>query len=483
MENIKNITRFLVMALTILVFATGCEIQENFDYKPSGVDGKLDMTAWEYIQQNDSLSILRNAIAYADLEDLYAATDDMRTFIIPNNAAFRVYLKANAYGSVEDIPLPILRNMIRYHVVNDRVIFTDPDLMPANRPIAYTTENGQMMYLSHASNFVGIINEGTSTQWQIRTSNLEPLNGVIHVVNSIVHFSVPVGDTNTPNPDLVLDTIYPIHDAFVNGGNALATANYGSDPLLKVKNVAGNGEYDRKAFLMFDLDQFTKEGVVTDLRFQIAVSFTHAKGVALNLFETPSTTWSESSLNFSNAVFPTGGPIASITTTKVSAFNFDITDFFKSRETKSGRVSFMLDGQPGSDETDDLASKEHRTLQPPMLIATLAAGNSNLELLTKNDISVDRGGVFVFSNDVLEVSGAAAADIIYTVDSAPKNGWLIRGASTLREGTKFTQLDIELMNLLFIHDGVNSGPDGLVLSARDRAGALLDGIELKINVN
>src|SRR5690606_25232287 len=371
---------------------------------------------------------------------------------------------------------------LKYHVVNDRVIFTDPDLMPANRPIAYTTENGQVMYLSHASNFVGIINEGTSTQWQIRTSNLEPVNGVIHVVNSIVHFSVPTGDINAPNPDLVLDTIYPIHDAFVNGGAVLSTANYGTDQLLKVKNVAGNGEYDRKAFLMFDLDDFEKEGVVTDLRFQIAVSFTHAKGVALNLYETPSTSWSESSLNFSNAVFPTAGPIASITTTKVAAFNFDITDFFKSRTTPGGRLSLMLDGQAGSDETDDLASKEHPTLQPPMLIATLASGNSTLEMVKKSDISVARGGVFVFNNDVLELSGAAAADIIYTVESATENGWLIRGASTLREGAKFTQLDIELMNLLFIHNGENSNPDGLVLSARDRAGALLEGIELKINV-
>jgi len=117
-----------------------------------------------------------------------------------------------------------------------------------------------------------------------------------------------------------------------------------------------------------------------------------------------------------------------------------------------------------------------------MLIATLASGNSTLELVTKNDITMNNGEVFVFNNDVLEVDGAAAADIIYTVESAPENGWLIRGASTLREGAKFTQLDIELMNLLFIHDGEHVGQNSLILTARDRAGALLEGIELKINV-
>lgn len=479
MQNIKSITRFLAIMIVVIVGATSCEIQENFEYDPSGVDGKLGMTAWSYVQQNDSLALLEEAIAYAELEELFEAATLDRTFIIPTNSAFRKYLKDNAYPSVQDIPLPILRNLIKYHVVRARVIFTDPALMPSNRPIAYDTENGQLMYLSHGSNFIGLINEGTSIQWQITTSNLEPTNGVIHVVNSVVYYSVPTGDL-TVNPDLVLDTIYAIQDAFVNGGTE-STKNYGTNPLLRVKNVTNNGDYDRKAFLLFDLDDFKKEGVVTDMRFQISVSFTHARGLPLDLYETPSTTWSESSLNFTNAQFPQTGRISRVTTASVPAFNFDITDYFKARTT-GGRVSFMLEGAAGSDETNDLASKEHLTLKPPMLIATLASGNSSLELLTKNDIAVAYGGVFVFNNDVLEVGGAAAGDIIYTVESVPKNGWLIKGASTLREGSKFTQLDIELMNLLFIHDGVNRTSDGLVVTARDRAGAILEDLELKINV-
>lgn len=479
MQNINSITRFLATMVAIVVTASSCEIQENFDYEPSGVDGKLNMTAWSYIQQNDSLAFLEEAIVYAELEELYEAETLDRTFIIPTNKAFRTYLKDNAYTSIKDIPLPILRNLLKYHVVNSRVIFTDPTLMPSNRPIAYDTENGQLMYLSHASNFIGLINEGTSIQWQITTSNLEPTNGVIHMVNAVVYYSVPTGDLSV-NPDLVLDTIYAIHDAFVNGGTE-STKNFGTNPLLRVKHVTNNGDYDRKAFLMFDLDDFKKEGVVTDMRFQISVSFTHARGLPLDLYETPSTTWSESSLNFTNAVFPTTPRISRVTTASVPAFNFDITDYYKAR-TSAGRVSFMIEGATGADETNDLASKEHTTLKPPMLIATLASGNSSLEILTKNDISVAYGGVFVFSKEVLEIDGAAAGDIIYTIESVPKNGWLIKGASTLREGAKFTQLDIELMNLLFIQDGVNRTPDGLVLTARDRAGAIIENIELKINV-
>ncbi|GHE39594.1 hypothetical protein GCM10017764_23550 [Sphingobacterium griseoflavum] len=455
----------------------GCEIQEDFSYQPSGVDGKLGVSAWEYVQRNDSLSILREAITYAGLQDLYSGTD-ARTFVMPNNRALRTYLRENAYAGVQDVPLPILRNLLRYHVVNARVIFTDPDLMPANRPIAYPTANGQVMYLSHTSTFIGLINEGTSVQWQITTSNLEPTNGVIHVVNAVVYYAVPTGDTNAPNPDLVQDTIYPIADAFVNGGFE-SDLNFGSNPLLRVKHITGSGDYDRKAFLMFNLDDFSKDGVVTDMKLQLAVSFTHAKGVPLDLYETPSTTWTEAGLKFSNAVFPQGSPLARIITSKVSTFNFDITDYYKARNA-AGRVSFMLEGAAGADETNDIASKEHPTLNPPMLIATLASGLSNLEIVTQNDITVSSGGVFVFSEELLKIDGAAASDIIYTIEQVPQSGWLIRGASTLRAGARFTQADIDLNNLLFIHDGEQAGTDRLVLSARDRAGALLEDIQINI---
>lgn len=481
MEDLKYIIQRFTLILAVLVFATGCEVQKDFEYQPSGVDGALGISAWEYIQQNDSLSLLNDAIRYAGLETLFEGNTEGRTYIIPNNKAFRAYLTDNGYASVDAIPQPILRNLLRYHVVNASVLFTDPDLMPSNNPIAYETQNGQVMYLSHATNFIGIVNEGTNQQWQIRTSNLQATNGVLHIVNDLVYFSAPTGDAGAPNPDLVLDTIYPIHDAYVNGGGQSGN-NFGSDPLLKVKNVSDDGDYDRKAFIMFDLDEFQKEGVVTDMRFQIAVSFTHAKGVALDLYQTPSTSWSESSLNFSNAVFPTGVPIASVTTTKVSNFAFDITDFYKGRTEEGGRLSLMLDGDAGTDETDDLASKEHSSLEPPMLIATLASGNSQLEIETQNDLTVENGGVFVFSNEVLELSGAAAMDIIYTIESAPSNGWLIKGASTLSEGAKFSQLDIELMNLVFIHNGTSTGADKLVLTARDRAGAILENIELNVNI-
>ena len=308
----KTIGTGILIAVAIFGFHS-CEVQENFQYQKSNSSEPLGVSAWEYIQSHDSLNLFEEAIRIAELQSFYDEGIE-RTFIAPTNAAFKTYLQENSYISLNEIPLPILRNMLRYHIVNAVVNFNDPDLMRNNNPIGYETVNGQVIYLSHNNNFDGLINQGTNKQWTITTSNLEPTNGVIHVVSSIVYFSAKTGDINAPDPSIQRDTIFPIHDTYINGG-AQKGANFGNDPLLKVKNVTGDGDYDRKAYLMFDLNDFEKEGVITDLQLEIAVRFTHAKGVSMDLYAVQDTLWKESELNWNNATFPETGPIANIITT------------------------------------------------------------------------------------------------------------------------------------------------------------------------
>lgn len=477
MRKIKYRITSSLLGIGMLAMIVSCEIQESFDYDYAADNTKLNMSALAYIKGNDSLSILNEAIERAQFQTMYEGGASA-TFIAPNNQAFRSYFKDNGYSSIAAVPLPILKNILRYHTVKGVVNFNDPALAPSNRPIAYATENGQTMYLSHTSTYVGLINEGTNRQWQIRTSNLVPDNGVIHVVNFVVFYSAPTGDANAVNPNLLQDTIFAKHDSYVNGG-AESTKNFGTNTLMKIKNVSNNGDYDRKAFMIFDFSDFKKQGVVTDLKMQLAVSFTAAKGVDLNLFETPSTSWVEASLNFSNAVLPTAAKITSIKTSKISTFKFDLTDYY-SEKKPTGLKSYMLDGQPGSDETNEIASKEHPTLAPPMLIATLATGDSELILEGNKDFEVANGEMYVLSNDNLLVSGASAGDIIYTVEDLPTFGWLIKGAEVLKKGSRFTQLDLDLKNMIFIHNASTLGTNTLVLTARDKAGAILK--DIKINV-
>lgn len=474
--NIKTIYFLLIGVLISLV--SSCEIQENFEYQNSGSTGDLGVSAWEYIQSSDSLVLLEAAITRVGLESIYKGMDS-KTFIAPTNAAFEQYLVANSYTSLDDVPVPILRNTLRYHIVNDVVLFTDKELADSNNPIAYDTGNGQIMFLSHNSNYQGLVNEGTSKQWTIVTSNLVPTNGAMHIVSSIVYFSAPAGDLNIPDPSVKTDTIYPKHDAYINGGSN-SGVNYGRDIIMKVKNVTDNGDYDRKAYMMFDLNEFDTVGVITDVRLDVAVKFTAAKGVSMNLFAVNDTLWNESSLTFDNATLPTESPIASLTTTRISTFSFDVTNFFNGLDEPQS-VSFVLDGEAGTDETDEFATKENTTLNAPMLIATIASGNNVLDLIANTGFTVTSGETYVLSDEVLEVSGAAAADVIFTVEEIPQNGWLIRGADILNAGDRLTQLDINSNNLVYISNGSGT-EDAIILSARDRAGSSLDNFSLDITI-
>ena len=187
--NKLNHFKLLLITVSALLAFAGCEIQKDYEYEYSNPGGKINQTAWEYIQANDSLSLLEVAILRAGVQNLYSGTE-MRTFIAPRNSAFRAYLKTNKYASVSAIPVATLDNILKYHVVKTKVIFSDPALFQSDNPISYTTENGQIMYLSHNTNYQGVINQGTKKTWTIITSNIEPTNGVIHVTADIVFLSL-----------------------------------------------------------------------------------------------------------------------------------------------------------------------------------------------------------------------------------------------------------------------------------------------------
>ena len=176
------------LSVLMMLFLAQCEIQDSFEYEYNNPGGKLGITAWEFIQQTDSLSLMEEAVIKAGMQNYYAGTTE-HTFIVPRNSAFRAYMKTNAYTSISAIPAATLQNVLKYHIVKAKVNFADPALLESNNPIAYETENGQIMYLSHNTSYQGIINYGTKKSWTIITSNLEPTNGVIHVTADVVYLS------------------------------------------------------------------------------------------------------------------------------------------------------------------------------------------------------------------------------------------------------------------------------------------------------
>ncbi|MBC6489825.1 fasciclin domain-containing protein [Flavihumibacter stibioxidans] len=192
MKNINKLyngrsLKVVAIAAILSIVVTGC-VKENFKYQYSAPNDKLGINAWEYIQQKDSLSLMEEAVTAAGLQQYYSGTTEY-TFIVPRNSAFRSLFKAKKYEGISSIPVDSLRTMLAYHIVKAKVLFSDPALLPKDNPIAYETENGQTMYLSHNSSYQGLINQGTKKVWTIITSNLQPTNGVIHVTADIVYLA------------------------------------------------------------------------------------------------------------------------------------------------------------------------------------------------------------------------------------------------------------------------------------------------------
>ena len=464
----------------LLLVLTQCEIQPNFEYQYSNSTGELGIIAWEFIQQQDSLSLMEEAVIAAGLQGLYSGSD-LKTFIVPRNSAFRDYLNTNNLGSINDIPVPILKNILLYHVLEGKILFSDEDFYISNSPLPFQTENGQQMYLSRSTNYQGLINQRTNKSWTIITSNLEPSNGAIHISPSVVYFSAVTGNTDVPEATLETDTIYAIEDTYINGG-AQKDANFGSDILIKVKNVDGSGDYDRKTYLKFDMKDVNVKGKLRQAFVNVGVNFTHAKGLKMSLFNVPDTTWSESSMTWNNAPVADAEEISYLITTKVSVFSWDCTDYVTEKLETPGKISIKIDGEPGGNETNDLISKENPKMIPPMLVTVYSSGNSNLTMGTNTGFTVANQGSVVLSNNNLQMEGAVPADIIYTLETAPTNGWLVMGTQILTNGSKFSQLDIDVSNIVYVHSGAGSANDSFSVSVKDKDGGSIDPFDVIISV-
>lgn len=472
----------LIAGSICYVFAgllSGCEKQPNYKYIHDNSTGKLGMSAWGFIQQNDSLTLMKEAVEAAGLSALYDGSD-VHTFLIPTNGAFRNYLKANNYATLSSVPTPILRNTLLYHIVDAKVLFSDTGLSRNDNPIGYLTENGQQMYLSHNANYQGLVNQGTNNSWTISESNLQPTNGVIHIVPDVVYYSAITAPAK-PNTSIESDTAYAIQDAYVNGGS-FATTNFGSDPLIKVKNVDGSGDYDRKIYLMYDLNNITKKGKLRKATVEVGVNFTAALGLKLMVYAVPGTDWSENSINWNNAPAP-GIEIARITSTKVSEFVWDCTDYIEPLLEDPKKISLMITAEDGGNETDDLISKENSLANPPRLVVTLSSGNSQLAMGVNKGLTVEKGGVALLSQEVLEMEGAEHADISYALTAVPAHGWLVTGTTILKAGSKFSQLDIDGDNIVYVSDGSASGTDKFSVSVSDPDGGSIDPFDFLIKVN
>ncbi|MEE1945280.1 hypothetical protein VRU48_09180 [Pedobacter sp. KR3-3] len=99
--NIKKLINRLLVLFALSVFITGCsvfglDLQEDYDYKKSLLEEKVNMTAWEYLKKradgnnpNDTVfRWMKKAIDYSGIDTL-EYTKPNRTYIFLHNDAIR----------------------------------------------------------------------------------------------------------------------------------------------------------------------------------------------------------------------------------------------------------------------------------------------------------------------------------------------------------------------------------------------------------
>ncbi|NJO69228.1 MAG: hypothetical protein HC830_08060 [Bacteroidetes bacterium] len=117
-----------------------------------------------------------------------------KTYLIPTNRAFyafyidKINFKSNKqqYFKLADLPDSTRRNIVLTHIIPGRRILADSlEIVDQNKN--FITQKGVKMTLKRDASFRITMNyfpvTGSSVGNRARTSNLEPNNGVIHVVD------------------------------------------------------------------------------------------------------------------------------------------------------------------------------------------------------------------------------------------------------------------------------------------------------------
>lgn len=147
--------------------------QEVIDIVDPTIAGLAMMTA--------DLSSLAEALTITGLDTVLDDRNAEFTVFAPVNSAFDLFLTANGFASLSDVPVDVLTQVILNHALTGTVLSSSLSTSYTSTLATYgTSANNLSLYINTES---GVTLNGIST---VTTADINAANGVVHIVDSVI---------------------------------------------------------------------------------------------------------------------------------------------------------------------------------------------------------------------------------------------------------------------------------------------------------
>ncbi|WP_299550348.1 fasciclin domain-containing protein [Seonamhaeicola sp.] len=210
---------------TLLLLATFIVISCSDDDDNTVVQ-KTPETITELAVATPDLSILVQALLAAE-GNLAAVLDDPTasfTVFAPTNDAFAQFLADNNFASLEDVPQPVLTQVLLNHVISGELVSGSLSTGYGKTLATEATTGANLsIYINTAG---GVTLNGMS---MVTTPDIDATNGVIHVVDKVIGLPSLVDFATTNDDFSILVSALTRSDLTFDYVSALSTPN-GTDP-------------------------------------------------------------------------------------------------------------------------------------------------------------------------------------------------------------------------------------------------------------
>jgi len=207
MEKILN-TKLIATVLVVFILNLACTSDDGVNTTPLPETDLITVANSE-----TDLSMAVSALERADLTSTFQGSAKY-TLLAPTDTAFSGFLAFNGFGSINDVPVETLRELLLNHTVTGLIDSANLTILQKNylETLAAGPVSGTNLALYFDASD-GVTFNGLS---KIQKADVLASNGVIHIVDTVIDFptieTFTSTDENFEDLDTAFDLISPVSD-------------------------------------------------------------------------------------------------------------------------------------------------------------------------------------------------------------------------------------------------------------------------------